>query len=154
MCNGNKKCGPCSIAGIFNTKNQMKKSKLNFKGVSQTLINGAAGAGLKMGVNFAMSKLDKNGVLTGTKKGLVSLAIPVLASVLAPKLVAKPIVQGAINGHVAITMFELGSSLLPADVASAVSGYNPVSMAGYNPVSMAGRSMPPLPFQAENKGVI
>jgi hypothetical protein len=150
MCADNKKCKACSIAGIFNnSKNQMKKSKLNFKGVSQSLVNGAAGAGLKMGVNFAISKLDKNGVLTGTKKGLVSLAVPVLASVLAPKLVAKPIVKGAIEGHIAITMFELGSGLLPADIAAQVSGYNPVSMAGYNPVAMAG-AFPKLPYQ---KGV-
>jgi len=129
----------------------MKKSKINFKGVSQTLINGASGAALKMGVNFAFSKLDKNGVLTGTKRGLASLAIPVLASLVAPKLVAKPMIKGAIDGHVAITMFELGSSMLPENIKAAVSGYEPASMAGYNPASVAG-PFPKLPYQ-ESSGV-
>lgn len=159
MCADNKKCKACSIAGIFNTS-KMKKSKINFKGVTQTLINGASGAALKMGFNFLISKVDKEGKLstnadgepTPMKKELISLAVPLAIGAFAPKLVAKPIVKAAIDGHVAITFFQLGlSQIKDAETKAAVAGYNPVAMAGYNPVAMAG--FPKLPYQNESTGV-
>lgn len=140
-------CKKCFISGLFTNNNkQMKNKKFNFKGVSQSLISGATGAGLKMAFNFALSKIDKNATLTGTKKSLVSLAVPVLAGVIAPKLVAKPLVKGAIDGHIAITMFELGTSLVPEQYKAAVSGYTATALAGYQPVSLAGR----MPFSTAN----
>lgn len=147
MCKGNKKCTSCQIAGLFNTK-KMKKSKLNFKGVTNTLVGGASGAALKMGFNFALATIDKGGKITGMKKHLASLALPIVGSLVAPKLMAKPAVQNAVIGHNAITIFQAAQEALPADLAAKVSGYEPYSIAAYRPYSVSGTDAP-LPFQSK-----
>jgi hypothetical protein len=146
MCMNNKKCKTCSIAGLFNN-NKMKKPKLNFKGISSSLVGGASGAAVKMGVNAIISTVDKNGVLSGMKKHLVSLALPIVGTVLMPKVFAKPLVANAVIGHNAITIFQAAQEVLPADIAAKVSGYDPYAMAGYSPYSMAGNGN--LPFQTK-----
>lgn len=147
MCKGNKKCVSCQIAGLFNSK-KMKKSKLNFKGVTSSLVGGASGAALKMGFNFALATIDKGGKVTGMKKHIASLALPILGTVIAPKLMAKPAVQNAVVGHNAITIFQAAQEILPADISAKVSGYDPYSIAAYRPYNVSG-SDAPLPFQSK-----
>ncbi len=149
-------CKKCVISGLFNnTKMKKSKSKLNFKGMLAPVIGGAGGAALKMGLNFAINTIDKAGKLNANKKALVSLAVPVLASIVAPKLVASPLAQSVISGHYAITLYELGQSLLPEAIAAKVAGYYPEGIAGYYPEGIAGyypegmAGVPNLPFQPD-----
>lgn len=150
MCQGNKKCKACAIAGIFNN-NKMKK-KLSFKGIGSNLIGGASGAGMKMGINAIISVVDKNGALVGIKKDLVSLGAPIVGSVLMPKVFNKPMVKDAVIGFNAITIFDmaLNSGVLPENIAARVSGYDPYALAGYKPYSLAGGN-PNLPFNSKNQ---
>lgn len=153
MCNGNKKCRACQIAGLSN--NSKMKKKINFKGVASNafkgigkqLIGGTGGAALKMGFNFMLNTIDKEGKVTGLKKHALSLGVPILGHFIAPKFMQNETVSDIVVGHNAITIFQAAQELLPEDIAAKVSGYEPYSVAGYRPYNVSG-SERRLPFES------
>ena len=135
--------------------------KINFKGSRfgfiMPIMEGAGGAALKMGVNFGINTLYP--AATPLIKGVIGLGLPIVASMAMPKLFnAKnqtgEFVRGAVTGHNAICIYEMGMAVLPENIKAHVSGYSPYALAGYSPYALAGKAQPNLPFQEKKKDML
>ena len=96
-----------------NSKIGKPNMKLNFKQTSNTLINGAVGTGVVIGADKVIGMIDTEGKLDSTLRAAVPIALPILISLVAPKMLKNKMISGGLDAASNISVFRVANSFLP-----------------------------------------
>ena len=96
-----------------NSKIGKPNMKLNFKQITNTVVSGAVGTGLTIGVDKAIGMIDAEGKLDSTLRAAAPIALPILASLVAPKMLKNKMISGGLDAAAHIAVFRVANSFLP-----------------------------------------
>lgn len=119
--------------------------KLNFKGVMDSSINGAAGVGYTVLADKIVDKVMPN--VDPRLKAVSPVALTIVGQLVMPNMFKKGIVKGAADASYGIGMYRLGQVMFPDLVSGA-----PYAVAGHKYAVAGGKGPGPKAPYAQRGG--